>query len=119
MEDEFIVEKEDFLGGANHFWIISVISDLIREGTRDDSWAFDEQYLKKAEQILFLIFDKLEAEDKEEKSDYVTHALNSSHGKTLSAFINLALRIARTNDKTGDKTEIKWSRRLRGNMMSF
>jgi hypothetical protein len=112
--DEFIVEKEDFFGGANHFWIISVISDLIREGTRDDSWAFDAQYLKKAEQILFLIFDKLEAEDEEEQSDYVTHALNSSHGKALSAFINLALRIARTNDKTGDKAEIKWSPDIKG-----
>lgn len=112
--DEFIVEKDDFLGGANHFWIIGVITDLVREGTRDDSWAFDEQYLKKAEQILFLIFDNLEAEEEEEKSDYVTHALNSSHGKTLSAFINLALRIARTDDKRGDKAEIKWSSEIKG-----
>ncbi|RJQ53129.1 MAG: hypothetical protein C4526_07130 [Nitrospiraceae bacterium] len=113
-KDEFIVEKEDFLGGANHFWIIGVITDFIREGTRDDSWAFDEKYLKKAEQILFLIFDNLKAEEEEEKSDYVTHALNSSHGKTLSAFINLALRIARTNDRAGVEAEIKWSSKIKG-----
>lgn len=112
--DEFIVEKGDFLGGANHFWIIGVITDLVRDGTRDDSWAFDVKHLKKAEQLLFLIFDNLEAEEEEEKSDYVTHALNSSHGTTLSAFINLALRIARTNDKTGDKAAIKWSSDIKG-----
>jgi hypothetical protein len=113
-EDHFVVEKSDFLGGANHFWIIGVVTDLITEGTRDDSWAFDEQYLKEAEEILFLIFDNLEAEDEEAISDYVTHALNSSHGKTLSAFINLTLRIARINDKKGAKAEVKWSEKIKG-----
>ena len=49
-----------------------------------------------------------------EISDYVTHALNSSHGKALSAFINLALRIARTNDKKGDKADVKWSTEIKG-----
>jgi len=112
--DEFIVEKEDFLGGANHFWIVGIITDLIQQGTRDDSWSFDKQYLTTAERILFLIFDNLEEEKEEEKSDYVTHALNSSHGKTLSAFINLALRIARTNDRASDKAEIKWSPEIKG-----
>ncbi len=62
----------------------------------------------------FLIFDNLKAEDEEEISDYVTHALNSSHGKTLSAFINLGLRIARTNDKKGGKAEVKWSEKIKG-----
>ncbi|HDH04860.1 MAG TPA: hypothetical protein ENH01_03985 [Nitrospirae bacterium] len=112
-KDHFIVEKDDFLGGANHFWIIGVVTDLIREVSRDDARPFDETCLKKSEQILFLVFDNLEAEEEEEISDYVTHALNSSHGKTLSAFINLTLRIARTNDKKGDKAEIKWSAEIK------
>ncbi len=76
-KDELVVEKDEWLGGANHFWIIGVVTELIREGTRDDSWAFDEKYLKEAEEILFLIFDNLEVEEEEDKSDYVTHALNS------------------------------------------
>lgn len=112
--DELIVEKDDFLGGANHFWIIGVITELIREGARDDLWAFNEQYLKDAEEILFLIFDNLDTEEEEDKSDYVTHSLNSPYGKTLAAFINLALRIARVNDKKGLKEEIKWSDEIKG-----
>ena len=113
-KDKLIVEKDDWRGGANHLWIIGAITELIRDGTRDDYWAFDEKYLREAEQILFLILDKLEVEEEGEKSDYVTHALNSPHGKTLSALINLALRIARINDKKGDKADIKWSAEIKG-----
>ncbi len=113
-KDKLVVEKDEWLGGANHFWIIGVVTELIREGTRDDSRAFDEKYLKEAEEILFLIFDNLEVEKEEDKSDYVTHALNSPYEKTLAAFINLTLRIARVNDKKGVKDEIKWSEKIKG-----
>ncbi|MBI4848180.1 MAG: toll/interleukin-1 receptor domain-containing protein [Nitrospirae bacterium] len=112
--DEFIVEKGDFLGGANHFWIIGAIMQLVQDGTRDDSWAYDEKYFPKAEEIIFLILSKLEAEEEKEITDYVTHALNSPHGKTIIALINHALRIARVKDKKGDTSEVKWSDEIKG-----
>jgi hypothetical protein len=107
--DEFIVDKGDFLGGANHFWIISATMQLIQDGTRDDSWAYGEEHFSKAEELIFLILNKLEPEDEKEITDYVTHVLNSPYGKTIIALINHALRIARVKDKTGNTSEVKWS----------
>lgn len=112
-EDKFVVEKDDWLGGANHFWIIGATMELINDGTRDASRAYGEEHFDIAEKIIFLIFNKLETEDEEDITDYVTHALNSSHGKTLIALINHALRIARVNEKKGLKEKIKWSDKVK------
>lgn len=112
--DEFIAEKEDFFGGANHFWIIGATMQLIQDGTRDDSWAYGEEYFSKTEEMIFLILNKLEPEEEKEITDYVTHALNSPHGKTIIALINHALRIARVKGKKGDASEVKWSDEIKG-----
>ena len=113
-KDKLIVEKDEWRGGANHLWIVGAVTELIKGGTRNDSWAFNEKYLKEAEEILFLIFDNLEVEEEEDKSDYVTHALNSPYGKTIDAFINFALRIARLKDQKADKAQVKWSKEIKG-----
>jgi len=112
--DEFIVEKGDFLGGANHFWIIGATMQLIQDGTRDDTWAYGEEHFPKAEEMIFLILNKLEAEEEKDITDYVTHALNSPHGKTIIALINHALRIARVKDKKGVTSVVKWSDEIKG-----
>ena len=105
--DEYIVEKDDWLGGATHDWVIGIIAELLQEGTRDDSWAFPEEYFSKAKEIIFVLLKKPE-EDKEIK-DYVTHTLNTQCGKLITALIYLALRIARVNSKKGIKQDPKWS----------
>ncbi len=109
-DDKFIVEKGKWLTGADHKWIIGIVAELIQEGTRDDSWAFSEDHFEEAEKIIFLMLDKLlESEKNEETTDYVTYTLNTPLGKTLTALILLALRIARVNAKKGIKDDIKWS----------
>jgi hypothetical protein len=109
-EDKFIVEKGKWLGGADHQWIAGIVAELIQDGTRDDTWAFSEEYFEKAEKIIFLILDNLKAEEDKEITDYVTYTLNTPFGKALTALILLALRIAR---KKGIKDDIKWAPKYR------
>jgi len=106
-KDEYIVEKGEWLGGADHEWIIRIIAELIEDGTRDDSWAFAEEYFERAKEIIFYLLR--EPKKDEEVTDYVTHTLNTPCGKLISSFVNLALRIARVNDKKSIKTEPRWS----------
>jgi len=108
-EDKLIAEKDEWYGSADHNWIVSEIAELIQSGTRDDSWAFSENYFEEARKIIFLILDKLKATDNGDITDYVTHSLNSPYGKIIIAFIYLALRIARINDKKGLIKHPKWT----------
>lgn len=112
-EDKFIVEKNERLGGANHPWIAGIVSELIQDGTRDDAWAFPEQYFKKAEEIIFLLLENLKAEEDKEITDYVTYTLNTPFGKSITALIFLALRIARVNGKKGIKSDTKWASKFK------
>lgn len=108
-KDEYIVEPGSWLGGADHEWITGIIAELIQDGTRDDEWAFSEDYFEKAKEIVFLLLDNLKAEEDKEISDYVTYTLNTAFGKVISALILLALRIARVNDKKGLTSDTKWT----------
>lgn len=112
-EDKLVVERDGWLGEANHQWITGIISDLLQDGTRDDARAFPEQHFEKAEEITFLLLVNLKAEEDKEITDYVTYTLNTAFGKALTAFILLALRIASVNDKKGIKSDIKWSSKFK------
>ncbi|MBF0519008.1 MAG: hypothetical protein HQK92_04720 [Nitrospirae bacterium] len=83
---------------ANHQWIIGIVAEMIQEGTRNDLWAFPENYLEDARTIIFLLLDKSEGnKDVKEITDYDFHTLNSPLGKSLKALVYLSLRIKRIN----------------------
>ncbi len=109
--DDYIVERETWLGGADHQWVTGIIAELLQEGTRDDSWAFSEKYFDKAEDVIFSLL----REPKEEKdvNDYVTYTLNTPFGKLITSLVYLALRIARINGKKGIKKEPKWGEKYK------
>ena len=110
-QDKFKIAEDDF--GANHRWIIGEIGELIQEGTRDDAWAFPEDHLHTAQEILFVILDKHKL-DEEEINGAVDYTLNSPLGKIITALIYLALRIARIEDKQEIKREPRWNQAIRG-----
>lgn len=105
--DEYVVEQGAWLGGADHEWITGIIAELLQEGTRDDSWAFSEEYFEKARDIIFTLLREPEKE-KEDITDYVTYTLNTPYGKLITALVYLALRIARQDGKKGIQKEPKW-----------
>ena len=101
------VQGEDFPKDP-HIWIINVTADLIQEGTRDDSWAFEEKYLLQAEEIIDIILEILKKLPKNEKithKDFMTEALNTSYGRVIMAIILLSLRTARLKAKKEEKIE--------------
>jgi hypothetical protein len=112
-KDNLIVEKNEWLGGANHQWIAGIVSELIQDGTRDDDWAFPEQHFEKAQEIVFLLLENLNAEEDKDITDYVTYTLNTPVGKAITALILLSLRIARVNDKKGVAGDTKWASELK------
>ncbi len=109
-----LFEIDDTGWKANHRWVIGMIGELIQDGAKDDDWAFSEDNLPAAQEILFIIIDNLKDKYEEYNDDPITHALNSAFGKTLTALIYIALRIARLEEKKGEKKEVKWSSELKG-----
>jgi len=107
--DEIVVEKGEWLGGATHEWVVSMIAELVQAGSKDDAWAFPEKYIGDAQEIVFKLLDKSEVEEELPSGDYVTHTLNTPVGKSITALIYLALKIARDSSKKGDAQEPGWS----------
>ncbi len=94
---------------VTHIWIINIIADLIQGGTRDDSWAFPEDYFELAEELLDIIIDKLPVEKDEGDRNAVSRALNTSYGQAITAMILLSLRKARVEDKKGVEKDVRWN----------
>lgn len=104
---EKIVESGEFIKdqkGEFYYpdWVIAQIARLIEEGAHNDGHAFDVALLPLASKILISI-NKLVQVQESDTDDAVTHTLNTTKGKILSALLNLSLRIARTS-----KSEPKW-----------
>lgn len=112
-QEEFWKDELPIVGergwNPDHETVVGKICELIQEGVNDDTQVFPERLLEDAKKILWMIFDRLATPEKEgEYRDYATHALNSTWGKVISAFISFVLRIVRVNEKKGEKKEIKW-----------
>lgn len=75
-------------------WIVRKIADLIENGTRDDSHAFDKQYLPLAEEILVTLASK-DRSTLPSIRELFTSVLNSTKGSIYSAMIVYSLRYAR------------------------
>ncbi|HQM80514.1 MAG TPA: SIR2 family protein [Syntrophorhabdaceae bacterium] len=113
-QDEFWEDELPQVGergwSPKHETVIGELSELIKTGVRDDNREFYDVFLEDTRHILWLMIDRLSNTPIEEGEygDYVTHALNSTWGKVIEAFISLTLRIVRENKKKGEEKEIKW-----------
>ena len=92
-------------------WILSATADLIAAGTEDDEHAFDVSLLPLAEQILFVLVEKVNPSVTALKN-LPSAVLNSGRGKVFSAMINYALRFARTNAASNNEG-IRWPHSIR------
>ena len=107
-QDKYVIQDDM----AKHKWIVATIGRLIRDGTRDDAWAFSEDLLFFAQEILLLLLEKTKANGEKIK-DAVNDALNSALGIIISALIHLALRVARVEEKKGLDKEPRWSTEIK------
>ena len=89
---------EQYEDGFNYRnWVLSTAADLISEGTRDDTHAFDTQLLPLTEEILLILVDKAQ-QSVSTLDNLPTDVLNSDRGRVFSAMVDYALRFARTNE---------------------
>lgn len=102
---------EQYNDGFNYRnWVLSGAADLIAEGTKDDTYAFDEKLLPLAEEILLVIVDKAQR-SVSTLDNLPTDVLNSDRGRTFSAMVNYALRFARVN--ASEYTDCRWPYAIR------
>ena len=86
-------------------WVLSVVADLVTDGTKNDKYAFDVQLLPLAEEILLILVGKVKSEspviatgDGIQTVDLPLTFSGSVKGKTFTAMVDYALRFARTNN---------------------
>ena len=102
---------EQYNDGFNYRnWVFSTAADLISEGTKDDTHAFDTQLLPLAEEILLLLIDKAQ-QSVSTLDNLPTDVLNSDRGRVFSAMVDYALRSARTNES--EYTDCRWPYAIR------
>ena len=91
-------------------WVLFAAADLISEGTKDDTHAFDARLLPLAEEILLILVDKAQ-QSVSTLDNLPTDVLNSDRGRVFSAMIDYALRFARTNES--EYTDCRWPYAIR------
>lgn len=94
---EFKAElEEDGIKGwePSVHWVISDIAALLKSATGSERHLPVEHYLPCLE-ILRVILSSLQPTEAEQSDDAVSHAINSSRGRTLEAFIHLSLAMRR------------------------
>ena len=76
---------EQYNDGFNYRnWVFSTTADLITEGTKDDTHAFDTQLLPLTEDILLILVDKAK-QSVSTLDNLLTDVLNSDRGRVFSA----------------------------------
>ncbi len=102
---------EQYNDGFNYRnWVFSTTADLITEGTKDDTHAFNTQLLPLAEEILLILVDKAQ-QSVSTLDNLPTDVLNSDRGRVFAAMVNYALRFARTN--VSEYTDCRWPYTIR------
>ena len=102
---------EQYNDGFNYRnWVFSTTADLITEGTKDDTHAFDAQLLPLTEEILLILVDKAR-QSVSTLDNLPTDVLNSDRSRVFSAIVNYALRFARTSQS--EYTDCRWPYAIR------
>ena len=88
-------------------WVVSDIADLVKSASGTKRHMPPEGY-RLWLQVLRQVLEASPA-DNEQSSDAVSHAINSSRGRTLEAFIHLALAMRRTEAAEDSASNETWT----------
>ena len=103
--------NEQYEAGFNYRnWVLSGAADLIAEGTKDDTHAFDTRLLPLTEEILLILVDKAQ-QSVSTLDNLPTDVLNSDKGRVFSAMVDYTWRFARTNES--ESTDCRWPYAIR------
>lgn len=101
----------------NHLSVIRAVSNLIKEGTRYELYSFSEDHFALAQEILFLMLDKLISQknkisDEPYQDNFLLNSANSLFGATTEALASLIFKVAQTGKNIGEEQTIKLAKRL-------
>lgn len=100
-------ERSSFV--ANRYWVVGAIGRLIEAGTKSDEHAFNEKFLKNAENVLIRLLEMESGAEFKFDSNAVIVAINSPRGRCLEGLINLTLRSCRLEDKQYGNHSDTWA----------
>ncbi|ENM5888870.1 hypothetical protein E5115_001281 [Vibrio mimicus] len=95
-----------FIGNSN--WVVSKLGQLIEAGCKKDEHAFGVENIGLAKAVLELILQRQSGEEFVLDSDAVSVAINSSRGRCLEAYVNLALYECRNLNGSDDAHIAAW-----------
>ena len=110
--DEFWSKKNSDRRGhfvANRHGVVKSIGKLIENGTKADGPIIPPMLIGKAKEVLLVLINKQSGEEFPPDQDVVHVTINSSKGRCLEAFINLALLEFRSAGEDEVKREKIWS----------
>jgi hypothetical protein len=89
-------------------WLASVMADLLRSGTTDDSHAYPPTLLPSAWAIIVSLTRRARAVDRPD-DDPMQQAINSPKGRSLEAAFSHALRACRLGDLARTEHSAEWA----------
>lgn len=89
-------------------WLVSAIADFLRAGTRDDAHAYHESLLPRTVSLIDAILEHIGLSAEADDSDPMTHAINTTKGRSLEALFNHALRSCRVSDEQSGSHDEVW-----------
>lgn len=111
--NEFWEDAYQYDMKINHKMIITIFTDLINEGTREDNRTFEYGNIQKAKEIILLILDRISNyNEKNIDEDYILYVYNSIKGRALEALINLSLYITKKSSITKNQSIDNWDKEL-------
>ena len=90
-------------------WVSTEISRLIKAGTGNDDWAFEDSALPMSEQIILRLLAN-EMSTAKGEGDALTEAINTAKGAAIEALFVHALRQARTDERRKADRAPGWAR---------
>jgi hypothetical protein len=115
-QDTFIIDDDNW--NANHNWVLGAFADLICEGTRNDEWAMQYNFVKEAKHIILFILSRVINLVEETNDDYLHYVINSIKGRVLEALICMSLYLKRNLSKE-NRPNVEWDKELFGMFIKY
>ena len=92
---------------GHHDWVLAAIANCLRAGVQDDSHAYPEELLPRAQALIALLLRNAPAAT-DPSNDPMTASINTPKGRAVEALFSHALRTCRVNDKKEQGHKEAW-----------
>ncbi|MBC2682698.1 hypothetical protein HAU06_00535 [Bacillus toyonensis] len=77
---------------ANYKWVLNVVCELVRIGSDNIDWTFEDKHFNKAKEVLLYILREVKnLEQGDSNNDSISYVLNSVKGTALQAVLTMSI----------------------------